>query len=628
MKSWQQNRWIGLLPGLPITGVVIFLRLLGALQPLEWKAFDLGLKWRTAETVDSRITIVALTEADIQTTLDYPVSDQALAKLIQTLQTYEPRAIGIDIFRDRPTGEGDAALATVLASSENVIGISKIDPPTVQPPPALPPNRVGFVDALVDDDGFLRRSLLAQADAEDNYQFSLTIRLAETYLGADGLTLENGVKDPTTMRFGSAEIPRFQPNTGGYTRTDNGGNQTLINFRAGIAPFTQVSYFDVMAGQVDPELLQNRAILIGYTAESVKDFVSSGAITQINPSAVPGITIQAHALSQILSAVYEGRPFIKTLPSFVEYLLILSSGLLGIALARWQQKPTFHLLTIIALSASWLLISYLALIMSLWLPLVPVLTVFLLSTIALYPFYQAQFQLQALITEQDRLIDQTYSTIHNGPLQVIASMLKAWPKDVPTSTEAPAKMRSQLETLNQEMRSIRETLQQEVRSPQQKLVMMNDRQVELHLPLHQVLQQTYSHTVERDRSFFEPITKVLDFNPMADSRLTSREKRALGRFVEEALTNIRKYADSPTRISISCKTTENDNIIQISDNGSPVCPIQPQAPEGEGTRQARKLARQLSGSFERESIEPKGVRCVLRWPIQRAVWQCWQRWYR
>ena len=619
MKNWQQNWQAGLLPGLSITGFIILARLLGALQPLEWKALDLSLRWRPAEATDSRITIVAITEADIQTALDHPISDQDLAKLINKLQTYKPRTTGIDIFRDKPVGDGYAALASALASAQNIIGIDSIESPTIPPAPALSESQVGFADAVLDNDGALRRSQLANADAAGNYRFSLTLQLAAAYLAADGITLENGLQDPDTIRFGDTEIPRFQPNTAGYVRTDNGGNQALINFRAGANSFTQVSYSDVMSGQVAPELLQNRALLIGYTAESVKDYENSGAISGINPSAVPGITLQAHALSQILSAVYDDRPFLRVLPNALEYLLIMGMGLLGIAIAHWQRKPGLHLLLVMVVSILWILWIYLIAIASWWLPVVPTLAVFLLNSVTLYPFFQAQSQLQAQIKEQDKLIDQTYSTIHNGPLQEIAMMLKAWSAGEP----AAAELRSQLETINQALRGIRETLQQEMRSPSETLVMMGEQTVDLQMPLHTVLYETYSNTLERYHSFFEPMTKIRKFEPMADSRLTGREKRAIGRFLEEALTNIYKYATGTTRITVTSQRTDEYNIIKIIDNGKGQ--TQQKAHEGYGTQQADRLARQLGGKFARTSLEPQGICCELRWPVQLSAWQRWRK---
>lgn len=621
MKQWQQNWRAGLLPGLSITGFVILARLLGALQPLEWKALDISLRWRPAEVTDSRVTVVAITEKDIQTTLGHPIADGDLAALIDKLQTYSPRAIGIDIFRDRPVRAGYEDLKSTLSAADNAIGIYTIESPVIAPAPMLSDHQIGFADASVDNDGGLRRSLLANADEAGNYHFSLTLQLAQTYLDADSIALENGIRDPETMRFGETEIPRFQPSTGGYVRTDNGGNQALINFRAGPQPFAQVSYAEVMSGQVSPDLLQNRALLIGYTAESVKDYENSGVIANSNPSAIPGIVIQAHALSQILSAVYDDRSFIQTLPNPIEYLLIIGTGLLGISLAYWQRKPGLHLLLVAAASAVWLLFIYAIAIASWWLPLVPTLTVFLLNAIALYPFYQAQSQLQSQIKEQDKLIDQTYTTIHNGPLQIIARMLSTWPDGQP----AEAEMRSRLQELNHELRGIREVLQKEMRSPSEKLAMMGDQIVDLQMPLHMVLYETYSNTLSRYRSFFEPMAKIRSFEPMADSRLTGREKRAIGRFLEEALTNVFKYAKGATRVTVTSQRTSEYNLVQIIDNGEGELARQQQTYEGYGTQQANRIARQLGGKFERTVLTPKGVCCELRWPIQLSAWQRWRK---
>ena len=621
MNNWQQNWRVGLIPGLSITGFVVLARLLGALQPIEWNALDSTLRVRPAELTDSRITVISITEEDIQTELGHPISDQDLAALINQLQTYEPRVIGIDIFRDQPVRQGYEALASTLSSADNIIGIESIETPTISPPPTLSESQVGFADASVDDDGRLRRSLLANADEAGNYQFSLTIQLAQRYLMPDEITLENGIRDPETMRFDRTEIPRFYPNTGGYVRTDNGGNQTLINFRAGANPFERISYSEVMSGDVSSELLRDRALLIGYTAESVKDYESSGAIANANPSAIPGVVIQAHALSQILSAVYDNRPFIRTLPNLIEYLLIVSSGTLGIALAYWQKKPGTHLIIVIALSASWLLLAYLTIIAAWWLPVVPTLIAFLLNAIALYPFYQAQVQLQNQIQDQEKLIEQTYTTIHNGPLQTIGQVLKYWPEQEPTV----AKTKSQIVQVNKELRNIREVLQAEMRSPSEKLVMMGEQSVDLQMPLHIVLSEIYSNTIARYHTFFEPLLLFRSFDPMADGALTGKEKRAIGRFLEEALTNVCKYAEKTTQVSVACKRTETDNIIQIVDNGQVQPSFQQNKHEGYGTKQANRIARQLGGKFERHSIEPNGTRCELRWPIQRSSWSRWHQ---
>lgn len=615
------------LPILSLTGLVILTRLLGLLSPLEWNTFDWFLRWRPSETTDSRITIIEITENDIQQELSYPISDGSLAALLNAIQLYEPRAVGLDIFRDFPVGEGQDQLAAALAA-DNVIGINKIDGHVVYPHPALPESRVGFADAILDEDGYLRRSLLASEDSEGNYRFSLTIRLAEQYLSKDNLLLENGIQDPETMRFGTTEIPRFQPNTGAYVRADNGGNQALINFRAGADPFERISYSQIMSGNADPGLIKDRAILIGYTAQSVKDIVSSLAIDSENPSLVPGIVIQAHALSQILGAVYEGRPFIRSLPNAAEYIAMLGAGMLGIALSLWQRQPSLHFAISLGASIAWIFICYALLLASWWLPCVPVLMAFGFNVLWLYPLRQAQTQIEAQIEERRSLIDWTYSTIHNGPLQIVAGMLRQWPSE---ETRPANEMRLELETLNKELRDIYETMQQEMLATGGALVMIGQRTVSLQLSLDALLYEIYQNTVARQRSFFEKVIQITQFEPMGEKGMTIELKREIARFLEEALLNVCKHAGAVSRVSIDCLCEREFNVVRVVDNGqglqsSSQSSSQPSSQPSKkkvsqqsayGTRQAKRLARQLGGSFTLENVQPHGSCCELKWPIRK-----------
>ena len=621
MQPWRPNRKRSLLPGLSITGLVILIRLLGLQQFLEWKIFDLSLRWRPAETTDPRITLVTITEEDIQTTLNYPISDRSLAELIQTIQSYNPRTVGVDIFRDQPVGEGYEVLSETLQSFENIVGIYKLDPKgPVLPPPALPEEQIGFADAILDKDGFLRRSLLGEAAPEGDYRFSFTIQLVRSYLASEEITLENGIRDPETMRFGPAEIPRFQQNTGGYIRTDRGGNQALINFRAGPLPFDKITYQSVLSGQVDPALLDDRLVLIGYTAASVKDFVSSGAIAGLSPSLVPGVDAQAHAVSQILSAVVDQRPFLKVLPDSLEYLLILGSGFLGVALVYWQRQPSQHLLTVVIIGSTILLLSYGLLIVSWWIPGVPMVAAFLLNTAILYPFYQAQAYLRSQLNERQQLINQTYNTIHNGPLQILAGILSTWPEGEP----APQPLRQELCTLNQELRALYETMRQEMLVSAEQLVLTGHQAVDLQMPLEELLREAYQFTLERHPDFFDPILKIISFEPMNDHELKAEHKRALGRFLEEALLNVEKYAKMTTRLTVECRQQERHNVIRVIDNGEGL--KNSSSNGGYGTKQAHALAHSLRGQFKRIANGPDGVCCELRWPIKKP--SSWKRYWK
>lgn len=618
MQPWRPNWQTSLLPGLSITGLVIFARLLGILQPLEWKALDLSLRWRPAEAPDPRITIVEITDEDLQTVLPHPPSDQALADLIQTLQTYEPRVIGIDIFRDGPVGEGYPALVNTLEAADNVVAIHKIlGNSPVEPLPFLSEDQVGFADAALDTDGFVRRSLLGINDQEGDYRFSFTIRLVEKYLAPEGVVLENGRHDPETMRFDSVEIPRFQSNSGGYIRTQSSGNQTLLNFRSGLSPFETITYQELISSGLSPDLIRNRVVLVGYTADSVKDFISSGAVQGMTPSLVPGVHLQAHAVSQILSAFYEGRPFLKTLPDAVEYLLIIGSGGLGIALVYWRRRPLLHLLIGLGVSGLGLVMGYGLLVASWWLPTMPMVIAFFLTAAVLYPFDQAQIQLRSQLTERQKLINQTFNTIHNGPLQTIASMLSHWPVD----QSAPAAMRSDLNTLNQELRNIYDAMQQEMLSSTEQLVFAGQNAVDLQLPLNELCCEAYRITLERHADFFEPMIKIVAFEPMADEYLSMDQKRNIGRFLEEALINVQKYAKTTTRLTVDCRQKNGQNMIRVIDNGEGFKPATKL--HGYGTRQAQTLARSLNGSFHRTEVTPKGICCELCWPTRQPAWKHW-----
>jgi CHASE2 domain-containing sensor protein len=234
----------GALPGIMVITLVVIARLTGSLQFLEWIAFDRFLRWRPVEPIDQQVVIVGINEADIRR-VGYPIADRDIANLLNKLQTYQPVVIGLDIFKDLPIQPGHTELTKTFQTYQNIIAIDKVLPDqsgmTVNPPPSLPPEQVGFADAIFDSDGYLRRSLLGTVNAEGEYRFSLTLRLAETYLASKGIPLDNGIRDPAAMRFGNTELTRFQPNFGGYVGADAGGNQILLNFRSGKQSFQTFS---------------------------------------------------------------------------------------------------------------------------------------------------------------------------------------------------------------------------------------------------------------------------------------------------------------------------------------------------------------------------------------------------
>ncbi|NJL45827.1 MAG: CHASE2 domain-containing protein [Leptolyngbyaceae cyanobacterium SM2_3_12] len=139
---WQRSVFV---PGLAVIGLVVLGRLLGLFQSLEWRTLDSFLRWRPAEPQDRRVLVVGIDEADLQSLSTYPVPDATLAALVQTLAQHQPRAIGIDIFRNFRVPPGHEDLVTTLTTLPNVYGIEKISEPWVESPPSLPPSELGLL---------------------------------------------------------------------------------------------------------------------------------------------------------------------------------------------------------------------------------------------------------------------------------------------------------------------------------------------------------------------------------------------------------------------------------------------------------------------------------------------------
>ncbi|MCA1994259.1 MAG: CHASE2 domain-containing protein, partial [Coleofasciculus sp. S288] len=90
---------------LVVTGLLMGIRQLGILQPMELQAFDHLMQRRPAEPPDNRLLIVEITQEDIEAQKQElrpgtSLSDRSLARLLAILESYQPRAIGLDIYRD------------------------------------------------------------------------------------------------------------------------------------------------------------------------------------------------------------------------------------------------------------------------------------------------------------------------------------------------------------------------------------------------------------------------------------------------------------------------------------------------------------------------------------------------
>ncbi len=361
-----------------MAAIVIALRLAGLLQSWEWATLDQFFRWRPAQPIQKHILIVGINESDIRHVGQWPATDAVLAAMLEKLKAKQPRAIGLDLYRDLPVKPGTPALENVFKSTPNLIGIEKKVADTrghaVAPPPILSQlGQVGANDVLPDSDGKIRRGLLFLTPESESPLPSLGLRLALIYLERQGIT-------PTAdangfMKLGKTVFVPFEENDGGYVGADAGGYQILLNFNKA-TPFNRVSMTDVLEDRVPTSWVRDRIVLIGPIAPSLNDFFYTPLL--MSPTQTPGVEIQAHLTSIILSAALEGRPLLQTWLEPLEVLWIFLWSGLGATLTwavRSQGYKNYSLLRTaigLAIAAVGLSVfSYLFFLAHWWIPVVP-----------------------------------------------------------------------------------------------------------------------------------------------------------------------------------------------------------------------------------------------------------------
>ncbi len=344
LKVGQSLVAVSILAGILVALLVLGIRSTAILEPLELTVYDWLIQSRRgAEGADPRIVLITVTEQDILRQGRWPITDAILAEALERLAQSQPRAIGVDIYRDIPVDPGHTELNKVFVEHPQIITVTKLGGGTVAgipPPPALAgTEQVAFNDILIDSDGIVRRGLLFQ-EAGEQTAYAFALRLALLFLAEEGIGPQPSPDDPELLRLGPTTLRRFGSYDGGYVRADDGGYQILVDFHRGHSLPLSFSLTALLTGQVPPEAIRNKIVLFGVTAESVPDLFhtpfSSGNDTG---RMIPGMAVHAHIVSQFLDAGLEGRRSIETPSESQEWVWIILWGLFGAGLGAWTRSP-------------------------------------------------------------------------------------------------------------------------------------------------------------------------------------------------------------------------------------------------------------------------------------------------
>nr|WP_230967291.1 CHASE2 domain-containing serine/threonine-protein kinase [Nostoc commune] len=401
-KSWLQ---IILVTSVGVTAFIWGVRELKWLQPWELRVYDQMLRSQKAEAPDRRILLVKITDDDLKRE-KWTRSNRTINQVLKKIESYQPRIVGLYLFQPE-----DNNLAANFQNQDNIVStclFSSLGRDEIPPPPNFPIDNVGFSDVVADNenDQIIRRSLLFanSTDKKCTTSFAFGALIAINYLEKQGIEYQFTKKGD--FQLGKTLLPRLQPNSGSYQHLDADGYQILLNYRHPNSLADQVTLTQVLRGQVNPNLVKDRLVIIGTTAANFpqSSFYTPYSALPDQPARMPALFIHAQIASQLISTVLDGRHLIWYWPDWAELIWVWGWSLLGSVLAwRWRNP-----LLLLAVGGTTLLglvgICVALFLQGGWIPLVPSGLALVISSIFVitYTSYRNQRQTQVIILQVEK----------------------------------------------------------------------------------------------------------------------------------------------------------------------------------------------------------------------------------
>lgn len=281
-----------------------------------------NLRRLTPLPVDPRILIVTIDDYSLQQLGQWPWSRAMHAQLLDRLSAANVKGVLFDVIFSEPDShpDNDQLLAQAACRAGNVFvpllreGVARYGQPLgeIEPVAALShcAKGIGHINAEADADGIVRSVYLSEGPTQ-NPRPQLAWLLYEETLADKG-----NVPMPGTPALPSAQ---------GWQRA----HEIRIPFIRSDAGFPSVPYVSVLRGEVPPELLRDRLILIGSTAPGLGDRYVTPQSASLGTT--PGIEIQAN----ILNGLLQQRNIVALDQRLAALLSVVIVGeLLGLLLVR------------------------------------------------------------------------------------------------------------------------------------------------------------------------------------------------------------------------------------------------------------------------------------------------------
>ncbi|MCG2842790.1 CHASE2 domain-containing protein [Sandaracinobacter sp. RS1-74] len=272
-----------------------------------------------------RVLIVAIDNRSLNEIGRWPWSRDVHARLIERLTEAKPAAIGYDVlFPEAQAPEADAHLAQAIARNGRVIlpAIIEIPGPDGAPSLRVPPVEplataaaaTGHVVTRPDRDGVVR-GIDRLSDPE----------------GRRNLHMSEAVVAYAQGDWDLLDAPRPAPDAPVYAPA-----RDLIPFAGPAGSYAQLSFADVMAGRVPPDLIAGRIVLVGATGSGLGDRFSTPMSGTLETMA--GVELHANYVDSLLTdrMIRPVPPLVWQLFSLLPvWMLMLSLLFLGPRVNLW-----------------------------------------------------------------------------------------------------------------------------------------------------------------------------------------------------------------------------------------------------------------------------------------------------